>query len=136
MDNNTKEVCKNVGEAVVDSVMAVVDAMTFGSATNVTDLVDKLGSYYNSLQRTHAIKQLSRFYNTPSRLFQINLEDFKQNHNDYVEIVLDLLKTLDLTVDEKQAVLLAKLFECYVLAEINQDRYLKWKYVITKLDAY
>ena len=136
MDKNTKEVCKNVGEAALDSLLALANIMTFGSATNFFDLVDKFGNYYNNTQRLHAIKQLSHFYNTPSRLFKVTLDDFKEKHEDYENIVLDLIKTLDLTVDNKQAIMLAKLFECYVLAEIDQDIYLKWKYIITKLDAY
>lgn len=136
MNNNTKELYKNIGEAAVDTVMATVDVMTFGTATNLMDLGDKILTHYQNSQRLHAIKQLNYFYETPSRLFKINMEVFKEEHKDYEEIILDLLKTLDLTIHKTQSEMLARLFECYILNEINSEKFHHLKYIIVKIDQY
>ncbi|WMG20102.1 hypothetical protein [Acinetobacter johnsonii] len=136
MNRNSKEIYKNIGEAVVDTAMGALDVMTFGTATNVLDLADKIGTHYQNLQKLHAIKQLEHFYKTPSRLWSINLKDFKKEHKDYEEIVLDLLKTLDLTIHRNQSEMLARLFECYVLNEINTAKFHHLKYIIVKLDQH
>ncbi|MGE8646235.1 hypothetical protein [Acinetobacter vivianii] len=136
MDNNTKEIYKNIGEAIVDTAMAAFNVMTFGTATNLVDLGDKVFTHYQNSQRVHAIKQLKHFYDTPSRLWVNNLNDFKDKHTDHQEIVLDLLKTLDLTIHKNQSEMLARLFECYILDEIDTAKFHHLKYIIVKLDQH
>ncbi|HGI7032715.1 TPA: hypothetical protein ACJTOE_004580, partial [Klebsiella aerogenes] len=87
-------------------------------------------------KKNHAMKQLQHFYQTPSRLWNINMQDFKEKHVDYEEIVLDLLKTLDLTIHKNQSEMLARLFECYVLNEIETAKFHHLKYIIVKLDQH
>ena len=136
MNSNSKEVYKIIGEAVVDSVMAVADVMTFGTATNLMELGDKVITHYQNSQRLHSIKQLNHFYQTPSRLSAVNFKVFKEEHDDYQEIVLDLLKTLDLTVHKKQSEMLARLMECYILKEIDDKKFHHIKNIIVKLDQH
>lgn len=136
MDNNSKELYKNIGEAVVDTAMTALGVATFGVSTNLVDFGEKVLTHYQNSQRLHAIKQLKHFYDTPSRLWNINMQDFKDKHEDHQEIVLDLLKTLDLTIHKMQAEMLARLFECYILDEIDFDKFHQLKYIIVKLDQY
>lgn len=136
MEKNSKEIYKNIGEAVVDTVMTAIGVTTFGVSTNLVDFGEKVITHYHNSQRVHAIKQLKHFYDTPSRLFHINMEVFKEEHEDYEEIILDLLKTLDLTIHKKQSEMLARVFECYVLNEINADKFHHLKYIVVKLDQY
>lgn len=136
MDSNSREIYKNIGEAVVDTAMTVVNTMTFGVSTNLMDLGDKVLTHYRNSQRIHALKQLKYFYDTPSRLLGANMQVFKEEHTDHEEIILDLLKTLDLTVHKKQSEMLGRLLECYILNEIDTDRFHHLKYVIVKLDQY
>lgn len=134
--NLDKEIAKNIGEAVVDTTLTAVNAMTFGVSANITDLVDKLHQRYKSVKRQHAVKQISIFYETPSRVNSDALNRFKLKHEDHEEIILDLIKTLDLTIDKKQSKMLARLLESYILAEIDHKCYIYWKYIIVKLDAF
>ncbi|MFV5455394.1 hypothetical protein [Acinetobacter towneri] len=137
MQNNIdKEIVKNIGEAVIDTALTAANAMTFGISANVSDLIDKFHQRCKSIKRQHAVKQISVFYETPSRVNGNALEKFKTKHDDHEEIILDLIKTLDLTIDKKQSKMLAKLLESYVLGEINHERYIYWKYIIVKLDAF
>lgn len=136
MDQNSKELYKNIGEAVVDTAMTALGVATFGISTNLVDFGEKIFTHYHNSQRAHAIKQLHHFYKTPSRLLTINIEVFKEEHKDYEEIVLDLLKTLDLTIHQKQSEMLARLFECYVLNEIDTAKFHHLKYIIVKLDQH
>lgn len=136
MDNNSKELYKNIGEAVVDTVMTALGVATFGVSTNLVDFGEKVFTHYQNSKKIHAIKQLKYFYDTPSRLLAVNLQDFKEKHADYEEIVLDLLKTLDLTIHKKQSEMLARLMECFILDEIDEKKFHQIKNIVVKLDQH
>lgn len=136
MDRNSREIYKNIGEAVVDTAMTAIGVATFGVSTNLVDFGEKIFTHYNNSQRAHAIKQLKHFYDTPSRLWNINMQTFKEKHKDHQEVVLDLLKTLDLTIHKQQSEMLARLFECYILEEISTEKFHHIKYIVVKLDQY
>lgn len=136
MEKYSKEIYKNIGEAFVDTAMTAFGVATFGISTNLVDLGDKVIIHYHNSQRVHAIKQLKYFYDTPSRLWNINMQNFKEKYEDHQEIVLDLLKTLDLTIHKKQSEMLARLFECYILDEITTNKFHHLKYIVVKLDQY
>ncbi len=136
MKETEKKILSNIGEAVIDTVLTALDVCTFGITTNAVDLTSTIFQHFKDTKRQHALKQLAVFYETPSRLNVDDFEGFKEKHKNYEEIILDLIKTLDLTIDRKQSKMLAKLIECYILREINQDTYLYWKYIVVKLDGY
>jgi len=136
MDNNKKEIVKNIGEAAIDSLLTIAGTMTFGISTNIIDFADKIFKYHNDIQKIHSLKQLQSFYETPSRLNKVDLENFKKKNENYTETVLDLMKSIDLTINKKQAVMLAKLLELYILGGIDSDKYEFWKHIVIQLNGY
>lgn len=136
MDNSSKEIYKNIGEAVVDTAMTATSALTFGISTHVVDFADRTWTHFKNIKREHSVRQLRSFYETPSRTNKDDFDKFKEKHKDHQDIILDLLKTLDLTINKKQSEMLAKLLELYVLSEIDERTYVHWKHIIPQLDDY